>query len=208
LKSLIFVKRNVMQLTQKKLKPTFSLCVFCGAKPGNVGSTHTADARKAGRMIAEQGWRLVYGGGSNGLMGEVANGALEAKGQVLGVITEHLVNLEMAHRDLTELRIVPDMAIRKTRLIEESDAFLILPGGMGTLDELFEVITLAQLGVLSKPIVIYNPAGFYDSLVKFANHLVAEGFVKVQDWRRVVVTDNLQEAVLAARSNQLRAVPA
>jgi uncharacterized protein (TIGR00730 family) len=191
-----------------QLSPLFSLCVFCGAKPGKAGSQHKADARKAGHIIAEQGWRLVYGGGSNGLMGEVANGALEAKGQVLGVITEHLVNLEMAHRDLTELRIVPDMAIRKTRLIEESDAFLILPGGMGTLDELFEVVTLAQLGVLSKPIVIYNPDGFYDSLVRFANHLVAEGFVRAEDWDRVVVTANLREAVLAARLKVANPVPA
>ncbi len=186
-----------------QLSPVFSLCVFCGAKPGNVGSRHKTDARIAGRLIAEQGWRLVYGGGSNGLMGEVANGAIEAKGAVLGIITEHLVNLEMAHRDLAELRIVPDMAIRKTRLIEESDAFLVLPGGMGTLDELFEVITLAQLGVMSKPIVIYNPDGFYDSLVRFANHLVAEGFVRAQDWAGVQVTSELSKAVLMSRQNQV-----
>ncbi len=190
-----------------QLSPVVSLCVFCGAKPGKQDSRHRADARSAGRLIAERGWRLVYGGGSNGLMGEVANGALEAKGNVLGIITEHLVGLEMAHRDLTELKIVADMAIRKTRLIQESDAFLILPGGMGTLDELFEVITLAQLGVLTKPIVMYSPDGFYDSLVRFCDHLVAEGFVRKEDWQRVKVVTDLNKVMPVLQSSLANSVP-
>jgi uncharacterized protein (TIGR00730 family) len=177
----------------------FSLCVFCGAKPG-VNPRHVSDARLIGQAIALQGWRLVYGGGSNGLMGAVAQGALEQNGEVLGVITENLVNMEMAHQSLTELRIVPDMAIRKTRLIDESDAFLVLPGGMGTLDELFEVVTLCQLGVLAKPIVIYNPDGFYDGLNNFALHLVEQGFVRAQDWARVHFFSDPHEAILSLQS--------
>lgn len=173
--------------------------MFCGAKPG-ANTRHIAEARLIGQAIALQGWRLVYGGGSNGLMGAVAQGALEQHGEVLGVITENLVNMEMAHQSLTELRIVPDMAIRKTRLIDESDAFLILPGGMGTLDELFEVVTLCQLGVILKPIVVYNPDGFYDGLNAFALHLVEQGFVRAQDWARVQFFNDPHAAILSLGS--------
>jgi uncharacterized protein (TIGR00730 family) len=176
---------------------TKSVCVFCGAKPGIDGGNYSADAFQVGRLIAQQGWRLVYGGGSNGLMGKVADGALEQRGQVLGVITQHLVNLEVAHRELSELRIVPDMATRKTRLITEADAFLTLPGGMGTLDELFEIITLAQLNVMNKPMVVYNPRGFYDPLKVFIEHLVSQGFVRAVDWERVVFKTTFLEAVEA-----------
>ena len=155
------------------------------------------DAFQAGQLIAQKGWRLVYGGGGLGLMGSVADGALNAGGSVLGVIPELLVNAELAHPRVTELRIVPDMAVRKTRLIEQSDAFLILPGGMGTLDELFEVITLAQLGYMQKPIIIYNPDGFYDLLMQFGDHLVASGFVNAQHWGNVQAFSNLDHAVSA-----------
>lgn len=173
--------------------------MFCGAKPGREGAQYRPDAFEAGEYIAQQGWRLVYGGGSNGLMGEVANGALHRKGQVLGIITQHLVDKEVAHRGLTDLRIVPDMAIRKTRLIEQGDAFLILPGGMGTLDELFEVITLAQLGISIKPIVVYNPDGFFDHLQRFIEHLVQEGFVHQADWSRVQFYGQLRHALAALK---------
>ena len=177
---------------------TFSVCVFCGAKPGLQGSRHVADAKLAGQLIAKRGWRLVYGGGGRGLMGSVADGALDAGGSVLGVIPELLVEAELAHPRVTELRIVPDMAVRKTRLIEQSDAFLILPGGMGTLDELFEVITLTQLGYLQKPIIIYNPDGFYDLLMQFGDHLVANGFVNAQHWANVQAYTQLDAAIVAA----------
>ncbi len=173
---------------------SFSVTVFCGAKPGHH-SSYMSDARRAGELIAERGWRLVYGGGSNGLMGACADGALSRGGAVLGIITQHLVSMEVAHRALTELKIVGDMALRKQRLIDEGDAFLVLPGGMGTLDEVFEVVTLGQLGLLSKPVVFYNPAGFYDALQAFVTHQMAEGFVRPQDWNGVKFADHLPVAI-------------
>ena len=176
----------------------FSVCIFCGAKPGLDGSRHVSDAYQAGQLIAQKGWRLVYGGGGLGLMGSAADGALNVGGNVLGVIPERLVEAELAHPGVTELRIVPDMAVRKTRLIEQSDAFLILPGGMGTLDELFEVITLTQLGYMQKPIIIYNPDGFYDLLMQFGDHLVASGFVNTRHWANVQAFTDLGQAVNAA----------
>jgi uncharacterized protein (TIGR00730 family) len=169
-----------------------SVCVFCGAKPGR-DARHLNDAQAIGAAIAKAGWRLVYGGGSNGLMGAVADGALAQGGSVMGIITEHLVNLEMAHRTITELHIVSDMAVRKTRLIQESDVILVLPGGMGTLDELFEVVTLNQLAVTDKRIVIYNPDGFYDSLLQFVSHQIKEGFVYQKDWQSVSVAQDLAQ---------------
>ncbi len=176
----------------------YSVCVFCGAKPGLSGTRHVQDATTVGQLIAQQGWRLVYGGGHLGLMGAVADGALAAGGQVLGIIPDFLVKAEVAHPRLTELRIVPDMSTRKDRLIGLSDSFLILPGGMGTLDELFEVITLAQLGNHNKPIVMYNPDGFYDGLRDFCASLVKQGFVSDLVWSKVLFVPELRAAVMAA----------
>ncbi len=170
----------------------YSICVFCGAKPGQ-DPAYIQHAQWFGAQIAKAGWRLVYGGGSNGLMGAVANGALKENGKVVGIITEHLVNLEMAHRTITELHIVSDMAVRKTRLLQEANAILVLPGGMGTLDELFEVVTLNQLGVTQLKVILFNPNGYYDALLQFVEHQIKQGFVHAKDWASVqVVSDAVQ----------------
>jgi uncharacterized protein (TIGR00730 family) len=176
--------------------------VFCGAKPGRDPRFLT-EAQRLGAAIASAGWRLVYGGGSNGLMGAVANGALDHGGVVMGIITEHLVGLEMAHRDISELHIVPDMAVRKKRLVEESDIILVLPGGMGTLDELFEIVTLNQLAVTNKPIVIYSPAGFYNALLQFVEHQINEGFVNRKDWATVSVVTDFDQVLQQIKPREL-----
>jgi uncharacterized protein (TIGR00730 family) len=181
-----------------ELTATHSVCVFCGAKPGNNVS-YVEQAGQIGAAIAKAGWRLVYGGGSNGLMGAVANGALANHGHVMGIITEHLVKLEMAHRTISELHIVSDMAVRKTRLIEEADVILVLPGGMGTLDELFEIVTLNQLAVTNMPIVLFNPNGFYNSMLSFVDHQIAQGFVNPKDWRNVMVASTVADCLALCR---------
>ncbi|MFM7568829.1 MAG: TIGR00730 family Rossman fold protein [Betaproteobacteria bacterium] len=150
----------------------FSVCVFCGAKPG-LDPIYAELARAAGRAIAERGWQMVYGGGRVGLMGVAADAALAAGGEVIGVIPEGMLVREQGHRSLTRLEVVPDMAVRKTRMIALSDAFLTLPGGLGTLDELFEVLTLRQVRFIDKPIALLNANGYFDRLLA-----MCEGFVQ------------------------------
>ena len=176
----------------------FAVCVFCGAKPGD-DAQWAALARDTGAYIARQGWTLVYGGGRVGLMGAVADGALEAGGDVIGVIPERLVELETAHEGCTRLEVVPDMAVRKTRMVALSDAFVSLPGGMGTLDELFEVLTLSQLAYHDKPILLVNHDGFWDALVAWGDHAVSRGFLSAHDWARLVRVSDLDAMVQALR---------
>lgn len=158
----------------------FSVCVFCGAKPGR-NPEHAQIARDAGRAIAERGWRMVYGGGRVGLMGIAADAALAAGGEVIGVIPDGMLVREQGHRSLTRLEVVADMAIRKTRMIALSDAFLTLPGGLGTLDELFEVLTLRQVRFIDKPIALLNPGGYFDRLLAMCQGFVDAGFVAPHD---------------------------
>lgn len=158
----------------------FSVCVFCGAKPGNDPS-YAEVARAAGRAIAERGWRMVYGGGRVGLMGIAADTALAHGAEVIGVIPEGMLAREQGHRSLTRLEVVADMAVRKTRMIALSDAFLTLPGGLGTLDELFEVLTLRQVRYIDKPIALFNPGGYFDRLIEMCEGFVAAGFVAPGD---------------------------
>ena len=135
-----------------------TICVFCGAKPGNDPGFLSL-AFSIGQLIAIRGHRLAYGGGNVGLMGAVAGGALEAGGDVLGVIPEKLLAREMAHKGIQQMEIVTDMASRKDRMVAVSDGFLSLPGGLGTLDEMFEVLTLRQIGYHQKPSVLLNYEG-------------------------------------------------
>jgi hypothetical protein len=155
---------------------TPSICVFCGARKG-FDPAHAELARQTGRAIASRGWRLVFGGGSVGLMGEVAQGALDAGGPVLGIIPEALMARELAHRGVTDLRIVADMSVRKQQMVEVSDAFIALPGGFGTLDELFEVLTLRQTRYHAKPVRLLDPDGYYDRLIAMCEGFVEAGFV-------------------------------
>jgi uncharacterized protein (TIGR00730 family) len=158
------------------MKPHFSLAVYCGSRPG-LNPAWAEQARRVGHWIAQHGGQLVYGGGHNGLMGILADAALEAGGQVLGVIPQALVDKEFAHRGCTELRIVQTMHERKHIMAEEADAFLALPGGIGTLEEFFEVWTWRQLGYHNKPVGLLNHQGYYDSLLRFLEQSVAQQFM-------------------------------
>ncbi len=153
-----------------------SLCVFCGASPG-ARPEYLETARKVGRIIAERGLKMVYGGGSVGLMGAVADACLEAGGQVTGVITRQLSEWEVGHSRLTEIEIVGSMHERKARMATLSDAFVALPGGIGTLEELFEALTWAQLELHTKPCALLNVEGYYDHLEAFMKHMVGERFL-------------------------------
>lgn len=156
-----------------------SIAVFCGSYPGK-NNCYMTSARQMGAAIAYKGLGLVYGGGHVGLMGAVADGALEAGGTVIGVMPRSLVDKEQAHKGLTELHVVTSMHERKAMMAERSDAFVALPGGYGTLDELFEIITWAQLGFHRKPIGLLNVAGYFDPLLTFFNHMLQEGFITAQ----------------------------
>ena len=157
-------------------KPTFSLCVYCGSRAGNAPK-YAALAREVGYWIASQDGQLVYGGGHNGLMGIMADATLAAGGRVIGVIPKALVEKEWAHTGCTELHIVENMHERKRIMAEHADAFLALPGGIGTLEEFFEVWTWRQLGYHDKPVGLLNLDGFYDSLLSFLNSAITTGFM-------------------------------
>jgi len=154
-----------------------SLAVFCGSSTG-VASIYQEAAREVGRLLGQRAIRLVYGGGHVGLMGVVADACLNIGGSVIGVIPQALADREVAHRGLTELRVVGSMHERKTVMAELSDAFLALPGGYGTWDELFEALTWSQLGIQNKVCALLNVNGYYDSLIAMMDRAVAEGFIR------------------------------
>lgn len=154
-----------------------SVCVFCGAS-GHVSDVYRTMAVQTGRLLAEAGLELVYGGGKVGLMGLVADGALKAGGRVVGIIPDYLQSLEIDHPGLSELVVVDDLMTRKRLMMQRSDAFAVLPGGFGTLDELFEVLTWKQLGQSPKPVVLVNTGGYYTPLVQYADFIIAEKFAR------------------------------
>lgn len=162
------------------------ICVFCGSSPGKHAEYADVAAR-FGRQLARDGIGLVYGGASIGLMGVVANAVLQAGGDVIGVIPRSIVDLEVAHAGLQDLRIVGSMHERKALMAELSDAFVALPGGIGTLEEIFEVWTWAQLGSHNKPCAFLNVRGFYDGLLGFLDHVVEESFLKPAHRNMVLV---------------------
>ena len=153
-----------------------SLCVYCGSRPGERPEYADA-ARRVGTSIGERGWELVYGGGRAGLMGIVADAALAAGAPVFGVIPQSLMNREVGHAGLTELHVVETMHERKLMMAERADAFIALPGGIGTFEEIFEVWSWRQLGYHDKPLGLLNTAGYYDALIAFMGQTVAQGFV-------------------------------
>lgn len=155
--------------------PRPSVCVYCGARAGTRPS-YTAAAQATGAMLAARGWRLVYGAGDVGLMGEVARAAMAAGGQCFGVIPAHLYNREVGKRDLSTFIITEDMHERKKVMYMNSGAIVVLPGGAGSLDELFEVLTWRQLGLHAKPILLLDTEGYWRPLMALLRHLVAEGF--------------------------------
>ncbi|TAL92453.1 MAG: TIGR00730 family Rossman fold protein [Paraburkholderia sp.] len=154
-----------------------AVCVYCGSSDG-ARPLYAEAARAFGRALVEADLALVYGGGKVGLMGVIADEVMAAGGRAIGVIPELLVNKEVGHTGLTELHVVPDMHQRKKMMADLSDAFVAMPGGAGTLEELFEVFTWAQLGYHQKPVAVLNTDGFYDPLVALLRHTVDEGFMQ------------------------------
>ncbi|MCM8746892.1 TIGR00730 family Rossman fold protein [Thermomicrobium sp. CFH 73360] len=181
--------------------PPERICIFCGSRLGNR-PIYRLHAERLARLLAERGIGIVYGGGSIGLMGVVADAALEAGGEVIGVIPEVLMAREFAHPNLTHLHIVRTMHERKALMSDLADGFVALPGGFGTLDELFEIVTWAQLGIHSKPVVLLNSADYYRHLLASVRHAVEEGFITPEHAGLLVVTDDPEEAVEALLTYQ------
>lgn len=184
----------------------FTLCVYCGSRTGDA-PVHAAAARSVGQLIGERGWRLVYGGGGVGLMGIVADAALAAGAHVTGVIPRSLLEREVGHRALSELEVVDTMHQRKQRMAERADAFLALPGGIGTLEELFEVWTWRQLGYHDQPIGLLDVAGYYGPLLDFMRRTESEGFVSPHTLALLQVGSEPAELLdrLAAQARSARA---
>jgi uncharacterized protein (TIGR00730 family) len=159
------------------MTPLRSVCVFCGSRPG-VDPAYAEAARALGALIAAEGWRLVYGAGDVGLMGETARAAQAAGARTLGVIPTHLMAREQGRRDLTTLIITEDMHERKKVMFMNSDAIVVLPGGAGTLDEFFEVLTWRQIGLHRKPIFLLNTKGYWTPLAQLTDHVIAQGFAE------------------------------
>lgn len=175
--------------------------VYCGASEGNHPAFR-AEAEALGEAIAAAGMTLVYGGASRGLMGAVADAALQRGGEVIGVLPDVLVGREIAHSRLTTLELVSTMHERKARINVLSDAFIALPGGHGTLDELMEAITWAQIGLHSKPCILVNTLGYWDGLLAFLDSAVAAGFVRAQDRALLrLASDAAQALSLAVEAN-------
>ncbi|MDO8608634.1 MAG: TIGR00730 family Rossman fold protein [Phaeospirillum sp.] len=162
------------------------ICVFCGSSFGDKPD-YAASAEAMGRLIAQSGLGLVYGGGNVGLMGVVADAALKAGGEVIGVIPEAMMKWEVGHLDLTELRVVASMHERKATMAELADGFIALAGGIGTMEELFEVWTWGQLGLHAKPLGFLDVGGFYSHLHAFLDHMTGEGFLKPRHRDMVMV---------------------
>lgn len=171
------------------------LAIYCGsATPADP--IYIESARATGRALAERGIGVVYGGGRLGLMGAVADAALAAGGEVIGVIPEALVNAEVAHRGCTELHTVTTMHQRKQLFTDLSDGFVSIPGGVGTMDELWEAVSWAQLGYHEKPVGLLNVAGYYDHLIAFAAHMAEVGFVRPQH-QGILIVDDALDGLLA-----------
>jgi uncharacterized protein (TIGR00730 family) len=176
------------------VRPLKRICVFCGSSPG-TRPEYAAAARATGRLLAERGIGLVYGGGKVGLMGEAADAALAAGGEVVGVIPDALMAREVGHGGVTELHVVQSMHERKALMADLADAFVALPGGFGTWEEYFEVLTWAQLGIHPKPCGLLNVEGYYTPVLAMMDHAVAEGFVRPQH-RALVLEAAAPEAML------------
>ena len=166
------------------MSPAFSICVYCGSRPGTEPAFAEA-ARQVGLWIAQNKGQLVYGGGHNGLMGMMADACLQAGGRVVGVIPKALVEKEWAHSGCSELHVVENMHERKSLMAEHADAFLAMPGGIGTFEEFFEVWTWRQLGYHDKPVGLLNIQGYYDNLLAFLSTSVQQGFMNAEQMQLI-----------------------
>ncbi|ROH97588.1 LOG family protein [Chryseobacterium daecheongense] len=178
-----------------------SITVFCGSSFGS-NDIYKEQASLLGRTLSQQDIQLVYGGADVGLMGAVADGALQEGGKVIGVLPYFLQSKEIAHKNLTELILVESMHERKTKMNELCDGVIVLPGGYGTLEEFFEMITWAQLGLHQKPIAVLNIDGFYDDLIKLVQTMVDKGFLKQVNRDMLLMSDNIDELLEKMRNYQ------
>ncbi|NNF25060.1 MAG: TIGR00730 family Rossman fold protein [Rhodobacteraceae bacterium] len=180
-------------------RPHLSVCVYCGSRFG-ADPAYEAAATEMGALLAEEGWRLVYGAGDVGLMGAVARSAQEAGAETLGVIPIHLLSREVGKRDLTQFIVTEDMHERKKVMYMNSDAIVVMPGGAGSLDELFEVLTWRQLGLHDKPIILLNTGGYWQPLLALLDHIVAQGFAEasLRDYLTVAAEVPAARALLRA----------
>lgn len=179
------------------------VCVFCGSSFGSRGVFRAA-AEEFGTLLAQQGLELVYGGGSVGLMGALADAVQAAGGKVIGVIPQALVNAEIAHEHLQDLRVVRSMHERKQLMSDLADGFVALPGGFGTLEELLEIVTWAQLGIHMKPIGVLNVDGYYDALLELIDRAVLEGFISKANTELLQVEDSAEALLEKLRSHKPR----
>jgi uncharacterized protein (TIGR00730 family) len=168
------------------------ICIYCGSSPGRRPD-YAQQAERLARLLAQRGIGLVYGGATVGIMGIVADAALAAGGEVIGVIPRVLMEKELAHRGLSELHLVDSMHARKAMMVQLADGFIALPGGFGTLDELFETLTWAQLGIHQKPCALFNVDGYYDALIGFLRHSVDEQYVRPQHLRMLIVEQQIDK---------------
>lgn len=176
-----------------------SLCVYCGSSPG-LRASYVETARAFGRLAAAEGISVIYGGGNVGLMGALADGALEAGGRVIGVIPEQMVAKELAHNGLTALHQVASMHERKLKMAELADAFVALPGGVGTMEEIFEVITWTQLGIHSKPCGFLDVDRYYSTLFEFLDQMAEQRFIKKEHIASVFRGDDPRELLVKLRN--------
>ncbi len=185
--------------------PPFSVCVYCGSRPGNEAA-FMQSAQECGSALAGRGWQLVYGGGSTGLMGAVADATLAGGSPVIGVIPHRLVQRELGHPGVTTLEVVDSMHERKHRMAQQSDAFVALPGGIGTLEEIFEIWTWRQLGYHDKPLGLLNVGGYFDHLLAFTQHSKDQGFLWPDVHELLLVDDQIERLLdrLHAQSIQLK----
>jgi len=183
-----------MLTSMKASRQTYRAVVYCASAAG-VNPAYLETASALGRGLAKAGMGLVYGGATVGMMGAVANAALAAGGEVIGVLPEVLSSREIGHSGLTELIATASMHERKAKMLELSDAVIALPGGFGTLDELMEAVTWAQLGIHDKPCVLVNVLGYYEGLLAFLDTAVREGFLKAANRRLILVASNVDEAI-------------
>ena len=183
-----------------------TLCVYCGSSAGNHPG-HREAAAELGQAAARRGVEIVFGGGRVGLMGVVADAALAAGGRVVGIIPEHLQELEVGHAAVNELLVVDSMHTRKFHMFERSDAFCALPGGLGTLDETFEIVTWKQLRLHDKPVVLLNHEGFWQPLLDLVRHQVDAGFVRPEHARLFTVVERVSEVFEAIAEAPAPALP-
>lgn len=175
-----------------------NICVYCGSS-SRVDDKYKEAAVTLGSLIAKEGWGVVYGGGRVGLMGLVADATLQSGGVVTGIIPSHIKDREVQHEELTELIVVETMHVRKQMMVDKSQAFVILPGGLGTLDELFELLTWKQLGLHDKPIIIVNIDGYWSEMLSAVKYIASQKFMREEDMSMFVVVDKVEDVPSAIK---------